>query len=370
MASHMQNDKSKGKVLLLLGPRRVGKTELLRTIANKHKGKVLWLEGEDLDTVDLLARRTKVAYSRWIGNHSLIVIDEAQHVPDIGLSLKFIADQFSGVKVMVTGSSQFDLSNKLGEPLTGRSKTFYLYPIAQCELSSIETAVQTKSNLTTRLVYGSYPELWQHKTENEMATYLKDLLNNYLLKDILMYESVKNSTKIFNLLRQIAFQVGKEVSYEGLGNMLGMSKNTVERYLDLLSKVFVLYKVTGFSRNLSKEVVKTSRWYFWDNGVRNAVIANFNRPDMRDDIGALWENYIISERMKWQQYSGMISNNFFWRTYDQQEIDWIEERGGELFGFETKWNKTRKVPVAFAKAYPNAKFDCITQHNYLEWVGA
>lgn len=366
----LMNDKSKGKALLLLGPRRVGKTALLRQVVLNYGKPYLWLEGEDMDTTELLMERTKANYKRVIGNHKLIVIDEAQHIAGIGTALKFMVDQFPDIKLMITGSSQFDLSNKLGEPLTGRSKTFHLFPVAQCELTTMENAIETKTNLLQRLVYGSYPEIWQYQTDEEKSVYLKDLVNNYLLKDVLAFESVKNASKIFNLLRMVAFQIGKEISYEGMGRQLGMSKNTVERYLDLLSKVFVLYKLTGYSRNLNKEIVKTTKWYFYDNGVRNAVIANFNSPAVRNDIGELWENYILSERIKWQHYSGIISNNFFWRTYDQQEIDWIEERNGNIFAYETKWNKTVKKPVAFGKAYPKASFETITKNNYLDWIGA
>ena len=230
--------------------------------------------------------------------------------------------------------------------------------------------MKKKGNLRTRLIYGNYPELI-HKSGNEgKAEYLREVINSYLLKDILAFENIRNSDKIVALLRLIAFQIGGEVSLQELGTQLSMSKNTVEKYLDLLSKVFVIHKVGGFSRNLRKEITKNSRWYFYDNGLRNLLIANVNPIELRNDIGILWENYIISERIKFQRYNKMIVNNYFWRTYDQQEIDWVEERGGNLYGYEFKWNpkKRVKVPGAWKKQYKEAKFEVINQENYLNWI--
>ncbi len=240
------------------------------------------------------------------------------------------------------------------------------------EYQLLENLVQTKSNLEERLIYGCYPELLQYSNQADKANYLKQLVNDYLLKDILAFEGVRNASKMLDLLRLIAFQVSKEVSLDELGRQLGMSKNTVEKYLDLLSKVFVLYKVQGFSRNLRSEIVKSSKWYFYDNGIRNMLTANFAPLSMRNDVGELWENYCLAERLKFQEYTGLTSNNFFWRTYQQQEIDWIEERGGELFAFEIKWNadKKVKVPTAWRTAYPSAGFEIIHPNNYLDWIGA
>src|SRR5690606_31657664 len=229
---------------------------------------------------------------------------------------------------------------------------------------------QTKENLEQRLLFGSYPELEQYESWNEKQDYLYEIINSYLLKDILMYEGIKNSEKIYDLLRLIAFQIGKEVSLQELGNQLQLSKNTVERYLDLLSKVFVIYKVNGFSKNLRKEITKTSRWYFADNGIRNALIKNFNRLDNRTDTGELWENYLASERIKKQHYQQMFATNYFWRTYDQQELDWLEVQAEQLSGYEFKWNtnKKSKIPTAFAKAYPDAGFQVIHPVNYLDFI--
>ena len=245
-----------------------------------------------------------------------------------------------------------------------------MFPLSERELLQIEGPVENRENLRERLIYGNYPELIHIKNQEEKADYLKGIVNDYLLKDILAFENIRNSEKILNLLRLIAFQIGGGVSYQELGTQLSMSKNTVERYLDLLSKVFVLHKLVGFSRNLRKEVTKSNKWYFYDNGLRNVIIANLNPLNLRGDVGQLWENYIISERLKYQNYERMIVNNYFWRTYDQQEIDWVEERGGKLLGYEFKWNpkKSVKVPASWKKAYPEASFETRTPDNYLSWL--
>lgn len=356
-----------GKVVMLTGPRRVGKTVLTQIIARKEAS-ALVLNGEDFATHELLERRTVQHYRQLTGEHRLIIIDEAQKVPFIGEILKLMVDGLPHLKILATGSSAFELSNQTGEPLTGRSYSFTLYPIAESELRVPPAAA--RDSLMARMVFGSYPELLQLSSGDQKQKYLRELLNTYLLKDILALENIRNSSKIFNLLRLIAFQIGNEVSYNELGTSLGMSKNTVEKYLDLLRKVFVLYKVEGFSKNLRKEIVKSSRWYFFDNGIRNAVIANFNMLNLRDDVGKLWENYIISERIKFQGYEDMAVNNFFWRTYDQQEVDWIEEREGRLFAHEFKWGQeTAKVPPAWRKNYPDAEFRVIHPGNYRDWVG-
>ena len=264
----------------------------------------------------------------------------------------------------------FDLTNNLGEPLVGRKNTLYLYPLAQMEFAEFENYKKTTENLEERLLFGGYPELEQYNDWEEKKEYLFEIINSYLLKDILVFEGIKNSDKIYALLRMIALQVGKEVSLQELGNQLQLSKNTVEKYLDLLSKVFILFKVEGFSKNLRKEITKSSRWYFYDNGIRNAIINNFNRLDLRTDIGDLWENYLTSERIKKQHYQKIKTQNYFWRTYDQQELDWLEEQADTLAGFEFKWSekKKAKVPVAFAKSYPDATFEVINRSNYLDFI--
>lgn len=359
------------KVLILLGARRVGKTAFIKNyLSTVPKGDYLQLNGEDIQDADLLKERSVVNYKRLLANVKLLVIDEAQNIPDIGLILKLIVDTIEDIKVIATGSSVFDLSNKLGEPLVGRKNTIYLFPLAQMEFAKYENFKETTQKLEERLLFGSYPELEQYLDWNDKINYLKKIVNSYLLKDILVYEGIKQSNKIMDLLKLIAFQVGQEVSLQELARQLGISKNTVESYLDLLSKVFVIYKVPGFSRNLRKEITKSNRWYFFDNGIRNAIIANFSRLDSRTDVGALWENYLASERIKYQNYTQKNVTNYFWRTYDQQELDWLEEENGVLRGYEFKWNENRKakIPTAFAKAYLEATFEVINKGNYLDFI--
>ena len=359
------------KVLILLGARRVGKTAFIKNYLSKiPKNDFLQLNGEDINDANLLKERSVSNYSRLLANVKLLVIDEAQNIPEIGLILKLIVDSIDGIKIIATGSSVFDLSNKLGEPLVGRKNTIYLFPLAQMEFSNYENYKATSSKLEERLLFGSYPELEQYPDWNDKISYLKEIINAYLLKDILIFEGIKQSNKILDLLKLIAFQVGQEVSLQELARQLGISKNTVESYLDLLAKVFVIYKVPGFSRNLRKEITKSNRWYFYDNGIRNAIINNFARLEFRTDVGFLWENYLAAERVKFQNYTQKTVYNFFWRTYDQQELDWLEEENGKLSGFEFKWNENRKakIPTAFAKAYPEADFEVINKQNYLDFI--
>lgn len=359
------------KVLILLGARRVGKTALIKNyLETIPSGSYLQLNGEDIKDANLLKERSVSNYKRLLANVSLLVIDEAQHIPDIGMILKLIVDSIDGIKVIATGSSVFDLSNNLGEPLVGRKNTIYLFPLAQIEFSEKENYKKTTENLEQRLLFGSYPELEQYEDWASKEEYINEIINSYLLKDILIFDGIKHSNKIYDLLRLIAFQIGKEVSLLELATQLQMSKNTVANYLDLLSKVFVLFKVEGFSRNLRKEIVKSSRWYFYDNGIRNGIINNFKTIENRNDVGELWENYLASERIKKQQYQKINTNNYFWRTYDQQELDWLEEKGDTLAGYEFKWNENRKskIPTAFAKAYPEASFEVINKGNYLDFI--
>ena len=359
------------KVLILLGARRVGKTDLIKNYLKSIPTETyLQLNGEDKNNVNLLKERSVSNYKRLLANVNLLVIDEAQNIPDIGMILKLIVDSIEGIKIIATGSSVFDLSNNLGEPLVGRKNTIYLFPLSQIEFSEKENYKKTIENLEQRLLFGSYPELEQYVDWESKEDYIAEIINSYLLKDILIFEGIKHSNKVYDLLRLIAFQIGQEVSLLELATQLQISKNTVANYLDLLAKVFVLFKVEGFSRNLRKEVVKTSRWYFYDNGIRNGIINNFNKIENRNDIGGLWENYLASERIKKQHYQKIRNNNYFWRTYDQQELDWLEEKGDNLAGFEFKWNENRKVkiPTAFAKAYPEATFEVINKQNYLEFI--
>jgi len=360
-----------GKVLILLGARRVGKTSFIKELVKENITEpLLSLNGEDMSVSEIFKNRTIENFKRLIGNNKVLIVDEAQKIEGIGQALKLIADEFPDLKIIATGSSVFDLGNKLGEPLTGRKNSFYLFPLSQSELSTTENLVETKSNLEERLIFGSYPEILSYTSAKDKTDYLNELVSSYLLKDILEFDGIKNSSKLIYILRLLSFQIGKEVSLEEIGKQTGLSRNTVERYLDLLQKVFVVYKLPGFSRNLRNEVTKTGRYFFYDNGIRNSIIANFNTLSLRNDIGELWENYIITERLKWQNYSGISSNNYFWRTYQQQEIDFIEDRQGKLFAYEIKWNPSRKtkVPKVWMAAYPNSEFQIINSDNYLNWI--
>jgi predicted AAA+ superfamily ATPase len=358
------------KVVVLLGARRTGKSVLIKKIISILNEKYLFLDGDDFTTFSLFEPRTIENFKLLIGSVKLLVIDEAQQIPDLGKSLKLIVDHIPEIKVLITGSSAFDISNKIGEPLTGRKSTFYIYPFSQAEYSSQETIVETTGRLNERLILGCYPELVHLRDRNNKIMYLKEMVSSYLLKDILMFEGVRNADKILQLLKLIAFQIGKEVSLHELGRQLGMHKNTVEKYLDLLSKTFVIYGVNAFSRNLRSEISKSKRWFFYDNGIRNTIIENLNDVAQRNDIGELWENYVFSERLKYHSNTQMLCSNFFWRTYQQQEIDWVEERDGKLFAYEMKWNPEKKVkiPSSWKTTYPDASFEVITPRNYIQWI--
>ena len=357
------------KVVILSGARRVGKTMLVKEILANVNEPILMLNGDDIHVHDKLSIRSIENYKQILGTCKLLYIDEAQKIPEIGLKLKLMIDEIEGLRIIISGSSSFDIHKNAGEPLTGRKYTFTLYTLSENEYTQIENNINKMDKVRERLVFGNYPELLHLPDRQDKVDYLNEMISSYLLKDILVYEHIKNSQKIFNLLRLIAFQIGGEVSLQELGIQLGISKNTVEKYLDLLSKVFILHKVEGFSRNLRKEITKNSRWYFLDNGIRNAVIANFNPLQARNDIGALWENYMISERLKYQEYRRISSNNYFWRTYEQQEIDWVEERDGSLFGYEFKWKEEKvKIPTQWKSAYPDASFELININNFSEWL--
>ncbi|MCR9103245.1 MAG: ATP-binding protein [bacterium] len=358
------------KVVVLLGPRRVGKTVLIQQILKKISEPYLLLHGEDQDVRRQLEYRSTQRYKNIIGGKSLLIIDEAQKIPEIGNVLKLMVDTIAGIKILATGSSAFDLEKFTGEPLTGRKHTFYLFGLSEKELNQRENIIEKEANLRNRLVYGNYPELIHLEDLQERKAYLNELIKSYLLKDILEFDLIRNSEKILQLLRLIAYQIGSEVSFTELGKQLGISKNTVERYLDLLSKVYIIHSVGAWSRNLRKEIVKGRKWYFFDNGIRNALIGDMKPIENRNDVGLLWENYIISERIKYQQYEKMLVYNYFWRTYDQQEIDWIEDREGKLHAYEFKWNpnKKAKLPNIFKETYPNSEFAVINRENFLEWV--
>lgn len=357
------------KVIVIYGPRRCGKTTLLEKFRENLKEEYMFVNGENKSIQENLSPQSIEHLRNFLGKTKLLIIDEAQKIPNVGINLKLIVDHVPGIKVVATGSSSFDLVNQIGEPLLGRKYTLPLFPLAQLELQQFEAWHETEEQRSYRLIYGSYPEIVLMKGDRERQEYLEELASSVLYKDILELDGIKKSGKISQLLELLAFQVGQQVSLTELGTQLGMSKNTVERYLDLLEKTFVIFHLWGFSRNLRKEVTKTWRYYFYDVGIRNAIIRNFNPLHLRDDVGMLWENYIIVERMKKQKYTPIYANNYFWRTYDQKEIDLVEEREGKLFGYEIKWGaKKPKPPKLFLETYKNAEYLLINQENYLEFI--
>jgi uncharacterized protein len=358
-----------GKVVVLYGARRTGKTTLLKEFLKNESKEHLLVSGEDITVHSYLSSQSVEKLTAFVGKAKLLVVDEAQKIPNIGVNLKLIVDHLSGIRVVVTGSSSFDLARHTGEPLTGRKYTLKLFPLAQMEIGQIEKIHQTQANLENRLIYGSYPEVVLMQDNQGREKYLKEIVSSYLYKDILELDGIRHSGKIIRLLQLLAFQIGKEVSHSELGTSLSMSKNTVERYLDLLEKAFVLQRLSGFSRNLRNEITKNCRYYFLDNGVRNALINNFNLLQQRNDCGELWENYLIMERLKKQEYLDASANNYFWRTYTKQEIDFVEERKGRLFGYEIKWGKAKpRPPKLWESAYPESSFEMINKQNYLKFI--
>ena len=359
----------KGKVFVLYGPRRVGKTELIKKMIVGFSGKIYSGSGDNQEVRELLSAQKLSQLQSAFGSYQLIFIDEAQRIPEAGYGLKLLIDHFPEMIIVVTGSSSFDLSNKIGEPLTGRNTVRNLFPISVLELNKQYGGMFVLQKLEDLLIYGAYPEVLNASSVDDKKEYLMSIRDSYLLKDILELESIKNPSKLSDLLKLLAFQIGQEVSLNELSNNLGIAKQSVERYLDLLEKTFIIKKVGGFSRNLRKEVVKTARYFFWDNGIRNALINNFNLLSQRNDLGMLWENFLYMERLKTKSYQRIFSNDYFWRTYDQQEIDLVEDRDGKLYGYEFKWQpKKVKAPKAWSEAYPGSEFQVISKENFLEFL--
>ncbi|MFH1292028.1 MAG: AAA family ATPase [bacterium] len=358
-----------GKAIIIYGPRQVGKTTLIKKIQDNTKDKTLFVTGEDRFVREWLSSQSIEILKKNLDGYKTLIIDEAQHVDNIGLNLKLIIDHIKDIKIIATGSSSFELSNQVGEPLVGRKWQYELFPIAQMELKQYEDYSITKQNLPERLIYGSYPEVITTNNFKGKKDLLNSIVDNYLYKDLLLISEIKKSEKLVDLLKLLAFQVGKEVSISELANNLNINFATAERYLDLLTKVFVIIRVDGFSRNLRKEVTKNSRYYFYDNGIRNAIVNNFNDLKTRDDVGLLWENYIFIERLKKRKYTDKYANQYFWRTYDKKEIDLVEERDGKLYGYEIKWGKFKnKIPQEWLEEYDNSKYKIINRDNYLDFI--
>ena len=356
-----------GKVLILYGPRQVGKTTLANDLLGSIQLRSRFVNADELIYRDPLSSQNRQRLGEVLGDAELLVIDEAQRVPNIGINLKILIDAFPKAIIIATGSASFDLANKISEPLTGRTLTFNLFPVSYPEIRQTMGALEARGQLERWLVWGGYPAIVTTQDPTLREKLLGELVGAYLYRDILELEGVRRSEKIVDLLRLMAFQIGQEVSIAELAASLALNRQTVERYLDLLEKVFVIFRVGGFSRNLRKEVTKNPRYYFYDNGVRNSLIQNFNPLPLRNDIGQLWENYLTVERRKANQAAGRSLNSYFWRTYDQKEIDCIEEHGGKLYGYEFKWQAggiRRVVRKEFSEAYPGSTLITVSQENF------
>lgn len=357
------------KVLVIYGPRRVGKTTLLEEFLQKTTLRYKYDSGDNIRTQNILGSQDFASILEYIVGYEMIALDEARMIPHVGMGLKIMVDQAKNLYVVATGSSSFDLSQQIGEPLTGRKETIILYPMSQKELALLYNRHELKEKLGDFLILGSYPEVVTAKSRADKIKILTEIADSYLLKDILSLERIKSPRILLNLLKLIAFQVGSLVSLNELSRNLGIDVKTVGRYLDLLEKGFVIKAVGGFSRNLRNEISKKSKYYFLDNGIRNAVIQQFNGLEDRADIGALWENFIFCERLKKRSYENIYGHMYFWRTYDGAEIDLVEERDGKLFGYEFKWGKSRSnPPAAWKENYKDAEFLMINQDNYLDFV--
>lgn len=359
-----------GKVLVLYGARRTGKTWLVDHFLTGSPLKIYRGTGDDLSLRRTLEDRSVSRIELLFGGYDVVFFDEAQSIPSVGEVLKLMVDSLPSTRFIVTGSSSFELAHQVGEPLTGRKRTLKLYPMSVLELNAQLGGMFCNQSLESWMIYGMYPEVLNGASASEKADYLMELRDSALYKDILMLDSVRSSKKIGDLLRLVAFQVGREVSHRELATQLGMDGKTVERYLDLLEKAFVLVRVRGFSRNLRKEVTKSVRYYFHDNGILNALLENFKTLSLRNDAGMLWENFLFMERLKRNDYLACRATPYFWRTYDQQEIDLVEESSGDaLAAYEFKYQRRKvKPPAAWLSNYPEASFDVISTDNYLPFL--
>lgn len=366
----IQNQLFKGNVVVLYGPRRSGKTTLVKKLLEDYHGKSSYFNCELQENQELLSNTNSVLLRDFVGQKELIILDEAQHIQQIGLILKVLVDTFPGTQFIATGSSSFELSGEVAAPLTGRSRQYLLLPFSLEEIHLHESLIQIKNNLPNYLRFGMYPQVYASSGDEKIEE-LTDISTNYLYKDIFQFESVKKPDVLQKLLKALALQLGSESSLNELAQLAGTNVHTVNRYLDLLEKAFVIFRLTAYSKNLRKEINKSQKIYFYDLGIRNAIIRNFSSLDNRADLGSLWENFCISERLKYNQNHRRFVNTYFWRTYDQQEIDYIEELDGKLYCFEFKFNprSKSKFPKIFQETYENSEFRVISKDNFYELVG-
>ena len=364
----IEKDLWKGKIVIIYGARQVGKTTLVNQILEKYSEESEYYNCEESDVAEGLSAGTSTALKNFFGEKKLIILDEAQKIKDIGLKLKLLVDNFPKMQIIATGSSSFELANIINEPLTGRFYSYQLHPFSVFELKQIYSEMEVKRLLERFLRIGLYPEVTK-LGEQEAQKQISLITNNYLFKDIFTFREVRNPEVLTKLVQMLALQLGNEVSLDELSNSLGVSIETIERYIILLERAFVIFRLPAFSRNLRTEIKKSRKIYFYDCGIRNALIRNFNSLDLRSDVGALWENFCITERMKANQRKDLSPNQYFWRTYSQKEINYLEDQDGKLSAFEFKWNKKKtKVPQEFLDAYENAEFEVISKENYLEFL--
>ena len=358
----------KGKAIIIYGARQVGKTTLVKKIADDYKGQSNYFNCDLISVQDALSIPEANRIKNFLGDHNIIILDEAQRIKNIGLILKILIDTYPELQIIATGSSSFDLANEINEPLTGRKIVFNLFPLSVEEIMGDNGFLYIDSKLEKILRYGTYPDVF-FSEDKEAASKLEEIASSYLFKDILSFDKIKKSSIIVKLLQLLALQVGSEVSYNELASKLGINRITVEKYIDILEQCFILFRINSFSRNLRNEISKSIKIYFYDLGVRNILIKNLNPLDIRNDAGFLWENFCILERIKRNKYNNIFANYYFWRTYDQKEIDFIEERDGKLFAYEFKLNKEHsKAPSIFLETYKNSQYQTINRENYYKFL--
>ena len=367
--SQQESQNSRTKIIVIYGARQVGKTTLVESILKEVDGNILRINGDALSAAqrELLQSRDIQKLKDMVSEYDILFIDEGQKIHNIGINLKILYDHNPHLKIIVTGSSALDLANSLKEPLTGRTDIYYLYPISIAEVHANATKYEILEQLESRLIFGSYPEILNISNINKRKKFLYMLASDYLYKDVLELENILYHYKLRDLLQLLAFQIGNEVSYHELGKKLGLSSNTVANYIHLLEQAFVIFTLRGFSRNLRKEINKKPKIYFYDLGIRNSLIGNFNYLNNRNDIGALWENFLILERLKRNEYQQHFCAKYFWRTYTGAELDYVEENEGQLYGYEIKYQKTKKAPQTWLDTY-NGKYSCINKDNFWEFI--
>ncbi|MCC5851072.1 MAG: ATP-binding protein [Verrucomicrobia bacterium] len=368
--NNIQSKLFQGRALIVYGARQTGKTTLAKQILEETTGKTLYMNCDEPDVRLALSGRSSTELKAWVGAARLLVIDEAQRVENIGLTLKLMVDEIPEVQVLATGSSSFTLANRIQEPLTGRKFVFHLHPLSTRELLNEEGRLETQRLMKRRLIFGQYPDVVR-AGERDAVDILRELTGSYLYQDILMWKDIRKPELLDRLLRALALQIGNEVSYNELAQTLGVDKNTVSTYLDVLEQAFVVFRLNSFSRNLRTELRKSRKIYFWDNGIRNALLNNLNPVELRNDVCALWENFLVVERIKRQQNERSLFQPYFWRTHQQQEIDYIEDQNGALLAAEFKWKAGQKsrAPKAFQTTYSSAEFLRVDPENWLDFVG-